>query len=54
MLQAAERPYPKLTPEQKARVLAELLQEAQWTTFGQTEVIRRRDRHIADKCDHER
>ena len=27
MSQAAERPYPKLTPEQKARVLAELLQE---------------------------
>ncbi len=29
MSQAAERPYPKLTPAQKARVLAELLQEAQ-------------------------
>jgi hypothetical protein len=27
MSQAAERPYPTLTPEQKARVLAELLQE---------------------------
>jgi hypothetical protein len=27
MSQAAERPYPKLTPEQRARVLAVLLQE---------------------------
>jgi hypothetical protein len=29
MSQAPERPYPKLTPDQKARVLAELLQEYQ-------------------------
>jgi hypothetical protein len=27
MSQAASRPYPKLTPEQKARVLAELRKE---------------------------